>query len=95
MDITPASQAGEYKNQVGGFYPPYKIFININFLDTLPQKDLQSGFGEMSHYFVVAGEENFKEYKEDYKKAFTEKNILTKMISNSLKIKKSFIEIKW
>ena len=84
---------GEYKNQVGGFYPPDKIFINLDFLDTLTQEDLQSGLGEMSHYFVVAGEKDFQEYKQDYENALTNKKILEKMISNCLKIKKSYIEI--
>ena len=83
----------EYKNQIGGFYPPNKIFINLNFLDTLSSADLQSGLGEMSHYFIVAGEKDFKEYKMDYEDALTDNNILAKMISNSLKIKKSYIEI--
>jgi 3-dehydroquinate synthase len=84
---------GEYKNQVGGFYPPNKIFINLNFLNTLSEADLQSGLGEMSHYFVVAGEKKFKEYKRDYEDVLIDNNILAKMISNSLKIKKSYIEI--
>jgi 3-dehydroquinate synthase len=84
---------GEYKNQVGGFYPPNEIFINLDFLDTLSEGDLQSGLGEMSHYFVVAGENNFKEYKRDYEGALTNKNTLEKMISNSLKIKKGYVEI--
>ena len=26
---------GEYKNQMGGFYPPNRIYIDLNFLDTL------------------------------------------------------------
>ena len=47
----------------------------------------------MSHYFVVAGERDFKEYKRDYDDAIMDKKILVKMISNSLKIKKSYIEI--
>ena len=80
---------GEYKNQIGGFYPPNKIFINLEFLNTLSEADLQSGLGEMSHYFIVAGEKDFKEYKMDYEDALTDNNILAKMISNSLKIKKS------
>ena len=49
----------EFKNQVGGFYPPNKILINTGFLDTLSKGDLQSGLGEMSHYFVVAGKNDF------------------------------------
>ena len=84
---------GEYKNQVGGFYPPNKIFINLDFLSTLSEEDLQSGLGEMSHYFVVAGEKDFKDYKRDYESVLKNKNTLAKMISNSLKIKKNYIEI--
>jgi len=84
---------GEFKNQIGGFYPPNKIFINLNFLDTLSAEDLQSGLGEMSHYFVVAGESDFKEYKQAYDIALTDKETLVNMISNSLIIKKSYIEI--
>tara|TARA_B110000444_G_C18852044_1_gene606626 strand:- start:23811 stop:24887 length:1077 start_codon:yes stop_codon:yes gene_type:complete len=83
----------EFKNQVGGFYPPEKIFIDLNFLKTLPLKDLKSGLGEMCHYFIIAGEVEFKEYKRDYKKALNDKKTLSKMICNSLKIKKSLIEI--
>ena len=84
---------GEFKNQIGGFYPPNKIFINLSFLDTLSPEDLQSGLGEMSHYFVVAGGNDFKEYKQDYDIALTDNKVLAKMISDSLIIKKSYIEI--
>lgn len=84
---------GEYKNQVGGFYPPSRIYIDLNFLDTLSPADLQSGLGEMSHYFVVAGEKDFKQYKNDYKTALSDRSVLTRMITRSLAIKKSYIEI--
>jgi 3-dehydroquinate synthase len=84
---------GEYKNQVGGFYPPNKIYIDLNFMNTLSPADLQSGFGEISHYSVVAGEEDFKQYKQNYKNALTDKSVIKNMISQSLTIKKSYIEI--
>ena len=83
----------EYKNQLGGFYPPNRIYIDLNFLDTLSLMDLQSGLGEMSHYFVVAGEKDFREYKLNYKSALSDKKVLTKMVAKSLAIKKSYIEI--
>ena len=47
----------------------------------------------MSHYFVVAGGNDFKEYKQDYDIALTDNKVLAKMISDSLIIKKSYIEI--
>ena len=84
---------GEYKNQVGGFYPPYEIYIDLNFLDTLSKSELQSGLGEMSHYFVVAGEGDFKRFKREYPLAKQDKNILSGLVTRSLEIKKGYIEI--
>jgi len=84
---------GKFKNQVGGFYPPNKIYVEPKFLNTLPFKELQSGLGEMAHYFVVAGEEDFDRYKRDYEQALVDKNVLRGVIARSLEIKKSYIEI--
>ena len=70
-----------------------KFFVDLVFLKTLSKKDLFSGLGEMRHYFVVAGETEFKQYKDDFDKALSSDIVLSKMISNSLKIKKSYIEI--
>ena len=84
---------GKYKNQVGGFYPPKKIYINIEFLETLSIGDLQSGLGEMCHYFIIAGKKDFNNYKKDYKNVFSNKSLLANIISKSLSIKKRYIEI--
>lgn len=83
----------QYKNQVGGFYPPNKIFINTAFLDTLSLPELKSGLGEMLHYFIVSGEEDFRRFKTDYPSALTDKNVLKGLIARSLAIKKSYIEV--
>jgi 3-dehydroquinate synthase len=84
---------GEYKNQVGGFYPPNKIIINCGFLDSLPDEQLKSGLGEMLHYFIVSGKVDFQRFVNDYPLALTNKSVLTSLISRSLMIKKGFIEI--
>jgi 3-dehydroquinate synthase len=83
----------QYKNQVGGFYPPQKIFINTDFLNTLSDLDIKSGLGEMCHYFLVAGEEDFKRFKRDYPAALQDKEVLKRLIARSLEIKKEYIEI--
>lgn len=83
---------GEYKNQVGGFYPPNKIFIDPSFIETLTDAEMKSGMGEMLHYFIVSGKEDFVFYKQYYKEAFTSKNVLSKIIARSLEIKKGYIE---
>ena len=84
---------GEFKNQIGGFYPPNKIFINPGFLDTLTISELQSGLGEMCHYFIVAGEADFERFKREYPLALKDKNILSGIIVRSLEIKKGYAEL--
>ena len=84
---------GEFKNQVGGFYPPNHIFIYLKFLDTLNDAELKSGLGEMLHYFIVAGEEDFKMYRSLYNDALTNKEALSQIIARSLEIKKGYIEV--
>lgn len=83
---------GEYKNQVGGFYPPNKIFINPHFIDTLTEGEMKSGMGEMLHYYVVSGREDFDFYKANFKAAFSDKQVLAQLVERSLKIKKGYIE---
>ena len=82
----------EFKNLVGGFYPPNKIFINLDFLDTLSPPDLRSGLGEMLHYFIVSGEEDFRRFKSEYSRALEDKKVLASLIARSLEIKKGYIE---
>ena len=82
----------KFKNLVGGFYPPHKIYIYPDFLETLSQIEIKSGMGEMLHYFVVSGEEDFKMYERHYKEAINDKVILSKIIARSLEIKKIYIE---
>jgi len=83
----------KYKNQVGGFYPPNKIFIDLAFLNTLEFEHIQSGLGEMCHYFIVAGDADFYKFKNNYPHALNDKSVLSSIIARSLEIKKSYIEI--
>lgn len=83
---------GEFKNQIGGFYPPNAIYIYPGFIDSLATAEMKSGMGEMLHYFVVAGADDFQMYKKFYKDAFIDKEILSKIIARSLEIKKGYIE---
>ena len=84
---------GDYKNQIGGFYPPNAIFIFPSFIDTLTLAEMKSGLGEMLHYFIIAGKKDFEMYKNLYLKAFNDKNALSKIIARSLEIKKKYIEV--
>jgi len=82
----------EFKNQMGGFYPPNSVFIYLNFTKSLKQSEIKSGLGEMLHYFIVSSEEDFLFYKKYYMDAFENTESLLKIISKSLMIKKRYIE---
>jgi len=84
---------GKYKNQLGCFYPPNEIVIDFNFLSTLKEIDIRSGLGEMIHFYLVSGEDDFNRIKTEYETALKDKNVLKGLIYRSLQIKKKIIEI--
>ena len=84
---------GKYKNQIGNFYSPREIYIDLKFLKTLDERDIVSGLGEIAHYFLVASEEDFQRFKRDYPIVRQDDEVLKKLLLRSLEIKKSYIEI--
>ena len=85
----------KYKNQIGNFYPPKKIFLDTSFLKTLNIKDIKSGLGEMAHYYLVANKKEWNFFKLNLDRVLRKKfniKIMKKLIFKSLKIKKRFIE---
>ncbi len=83
---------GAYKNQLGGFYPPTEIVIDLNFIDTLPESAVLSGLGEMIHYFLVSGDDDFHRLKSDYASSITDKSVMRDLVLRSLQIKHAMIE---
>jgi len=85
----------KYKNQLGNFYPPNKIFLDTALLGTLKIQDIKSGLGEMAHYYLVSNLSDWEFYKKNLtfliKKNFN-KNVMKQLIFRSLRIKKKFIE---
>ena len=79
---------GEYKNVVGNFYPPSKVIIDTQLLSSLPESQIKSGIGEMSHYFFIDGRKSFEYFKNNFKNPY-----YSEMIYRSLMIKKKMIEI--
>lgn len=84
---------GMLKNQLGSFYPPKKIYIDTRFLSTLSDEDMHSGMGEMFHYFLVSGEEDYRLITNKYDESLTNQDTLRFLIKRSLEIKKKYIEI--
>ncbi len=54
---------GAYKNQIGVFYPPRKIFIDAGFLKTLSEDDYINGWGELLKFSLTDDEAFYQEVK--------------------------------
>lgn len=84
---------GDKKNLVGNFYPPSDVFIDMTYLNSLAVDDIKSGIGEILHYYIYAASPLFDELISDYAMIIKDRNRLGKYIRESLRIKKSVIEI--
>ncbi|MEG8946564.1 3-dehydroquinate synthase [Rosettibacter firmus] len=54
---------GNTKNIVGTFYQPDLVFIDIEFLKTLPHEEIVCGMGEILKYGLLIGDNFFEEIK--------------------------------
>jgi len=83
----------KYKNIIGGFYPPNKIYIQTDFLNTLTKKDFYSGIGEVVKFSLLK-----ESYPKDIKPLIkTIENLKKdkdrlKTIKHTMQIKKAYID---
>ena len=54
--------AGEVKNLVGNIYPPDEILIDVDFIKTLNEVDLNAGLAEAAKIAFCKGSDEFKEF---------------------------------
>lgn len=74
------------KNMVGTFSLPQAVFIEAEFLKTVPQRELLSGFAEMIKHGLIVDQEYYHQLKAaDYK------NITTAAIHRSVEIKNEVV----
>jgi len=79
------------KNEIGVFYFPKAVFIDVNFLRTLPQADFYDGYAEMLKYGFIYDKNLLNEtYKLDLENIDFEK--LTEIVKKNIKIKNYFIK---
>ena len=83
---------GEFKNLLGNFYPPTHIYIDINFLDSLPIAEIKSGIGEILHFFFIENSEFTEDMMNKYEILLRSPELLKEYIVASLKIKKKTVE---
>lgn len=82
-----------YKNLLGTFLPPKRIFIYHGFLKTLKDEEIRSGIGEMLHYFLTEKSDLAERINKNYEDLLIDRSLLNFFIKKSLKIKKKIIEI--
>lgn len=82
----------KYKNLLGNFYPPTRVFIESGFLKTLSAEDMKSGIGEMLHFYLIEGSLYARQIAQDYERLFKERFRLREYIIASLDIKRKVIE---
>ncbi|MGI9089292.1 MAG: AroB-related putative sugar phosphate phospholyase (cyclizing) [Chthoniobacterales bacterium] len=83
---------GQYKNQIGTFYPPHRVLLTSSFLDTLPWDEVRSGLGEIIKLQLLAGEPEFQGLMRDLSGFENQRGILDKWVERSLAVKKEYIE---
>ena len=83
---------GEFKNQIGTFYPPQRVILDINFLKTLSPADIKSGLGEIIKVHLLDGEVSLKYILSHYTQDSSDLAAFRELILRSLRIKKNIIE---
>ncbi len=83
---------GGYKNQVGSFHPPKRIFIYLPFLKSLSQQALMDGKGEVIKHAIIQGGVAFNFLSENIDAVLGDNKISRKIIFESLKIKRKIVQ---
>jgi 3-dehydroquinate synthase len=84
---------GPYKNLVGTFHPPQRVLIDPALAQTLPDDQKASGLIEAAKICFCRGEESFARHVSYGPSVGMGTEALERVIVNSLKSKKWFIEI--
>ena len=83
-----------YKNLLGTFFPPDRIYICPLFFRTLTTKDFKSGLGEVVKFNIMYGSEGIKKIENDIDRLISmDDDCIKEYVKRSLEFKKSFIEI--
>jgi 3-dehydroquinate synthase len=85
--------SGEIKNILGTFTPPSNVVIDVDFLQTLEERDVCSGIGEMLKVHAIDLPDSFDKISNNYDQILSSPTIMEKFIHDSLLMKKKLIEI--
>lgn len=83
---------GNYKNQLGAFHPPQRVYIYLPFIKTLSREMMYDGYGEILKHAIIKGGKTFS-YITDHIQKIQEKDTIARdIIMKSLMVKKEIVE---
>ena len=82
-----------YKNMVGAFHMPRLVYMNLNVLKTLPDRQFDCGMGEIIKHGLIQ-DSDYLEKLSTYQREIREKNYaaLLWMVAGSCKVKRHVVE---
>lgn len=85
---------GTFKNQVGTFHAPQRVWLVPEVLRTLPFDEIRSGLGEIIKLQLIKGESDFLELMGDLENLTpsNQTELMAKWCHRSLAVKKKYIE---
>jgi 3-dehydroquinate synthase len=82
-----------YKNQLGAFHSPSRVLLCCRFTDTLPDRDIASGYGEILKLMWTGSAERFQQLVDLVNRHGLRNASLLSILRASLEVKKSIIEV--
>lgn len=86
-----AVDLGGYKNIVGAFVQPKAVIIDVDFLNTLPDREFISGFAEIIKHGLIADKKYFELVTSKLPDDFSTKEMI-EIIQRSCEIKSNVVE---
>lgn len=81
------------KNVVGTLHHPEAVFIDVDFLDTLPSREMNNGLVEMAKHALLDGKEACERFEQNIESIKAKnKEVLIVEIFESIAVKKHFVE---
>ena len=82
------------KNMIGSFYQPHAVIMDLDTLETLPEREFRAGLAEVIKYGLLVGGEFHQSLIALLNDGLTQKSItsLTKLIAESCQIKALFVQ---
>lgn len=82
-----------WKNILGNFYTPKRIYVQSQFLATLTDDDIRSGIGEILKVFMLSGSKALERIINQMALYQNDSNILNSLILESLELKNNILEV--